>query len=175
MNGILIGGILTVLAICCVVIGVLFVRPTKSVQATVVDVHRETSINKTFRSIGAVVAGFVVVAVLSTGTDFVLESLGIFTPASQGLFTLWMIVFAIIYRSLFVAVGAYVTARLAPSRPMRHAVILGIVGTVMATLAAIAAIPQNLSPAWFPIVLIITALPCAWLGGKLFEMKKGRA
>ena len=43
-NWILIGGILGFLALCCVVIGILFVLPTKSVQATVVDAHWETSV-----------------------------------------------------------------------------------------------------------------------------------
>jgi hypothetical protein len=43
-NWILIGGILGFLAICCVVIGALFIIPTKSVEATVVDVHWETSV-----------------------------------------------------------------------------------------------------------------------------------
>lgn len=43
-NWVLIGGILGFLALCCVVIGVLFLLPTKSVQATVTDVHWETSV-----------------------------------------------------------------------------------------------------------------------------------
>jgi hypothetical protein len=42
-NWLLIGGILAALAICCVVIGALFF-PSKSVQATVVDVHWQTSV-----------------------------------------------------------------------------------------------------------------------------------
>jgi len=43
-NWLLIGGIIAALAICCVVIGALFLFPTKSVQATVVDVHWQTSV-----------------------------------------------------------------------------------------------------------------------------------
>jgi membrane protease subunit (stomatin/prohibitin family) len=43
-NWLLIGGILAALAICCVVIGALFLFPSKSVQATVVDVHWQTSV-----------------------------------------------------------------------------------------------------------------------------------
>ncbi len=42
-NWILIGGILAFLAICCIGIAVLFFIPTKSVQATVTDVHWQTS------------------------------------------------------------------------------------------------------------------------------------
>lgn len=43
-NWLLIGGILGALALCCVVIGALFVFPSKSVQATVVDVHWQTTV-----------------------------------------------------------------------------------------------------------------------------------
>ncbi len=43
-NWLLIGGILGFLAICCVVIAALFLIPTKSVQATVTDVHWQTSV-----------------------------------------------------------------------------------------------------------------------------------
>lgn len=43
-NWLLIGGIVAMLAICCVVLGALFFLPTKSVQATVVDVHWQTSV-----------------------------------------------------------------------------------------------------------------------------------
>ena len=41
---ILVGGILAFLAVCCVVIGALFFIPTKSIKATVTDVHWQTSV-----------------------------------------------------------------------------------------------------------------------------------
>ena len=43
-NWLLIGGILGFLAVCCVVIGAFYLLPTKSVEATVVDVHWQTSV-----------------------------------------------------------------------------------------------------------------------------------
>jgi hypothetical protein len=43
-NLLLIGGILGFLAICCVVIGALFLVPSKSVDATVTDVHWQTNV-----------------------------------------------------------------------------------------------------------------------------------
>jgi hypothetical protein len=43
-NWLMIGGIVGLLAICCVAIAALFFIPTKSVQATVVDVHWQTSV-----------------------------------------------------------------------------------------------------------------------------------
>jgi membrane protease subunit (stomatin/prohibitin family) len=42
-NWLLIGGILAALAVCCVVLGALFL-PSKAVEATVVDVHWQTSV-----------------------------------------------------------------------------------------------------------------------------------
>lgn len=44
VNWILIGGILAFFAVCCVVLGALFFIPTKSVKATVTDVHWQTSV-----------------------------------------------------------------------------------------------------------------------------------
>jgi hypothetical protein len=68
-------------------------------------------------------------------------------------------------------VGGYLTARVAPAQPRRHAFILGGVGTVMGTLGAIATIPMNMGPAWYPIALAITAVPSCGLGGVLFERR----
>ena len=119
----------------------------------------------TLKSIWAVFAGFVTVAILSVGTDSVLEKLGIFTAPDQGLFITWMLVLALIYRCVYTVAGGYVTAWLAPDRPMRHTIILGIVGIVAATIGVV--VGWNLSQHWYPISLVITALPCTWLGGKL--------
>ncbi len=43
-NWLLIGGILAFLAVCCVAIGIMFLVPSSSVEATVVSVHWETSV-----------------------------------------------------------------------------------------------------------------------------------
>lgn len=120
---------------------------------------------KTLKSIGAILAGFLTVVILSVGTDFVLETLGIFPPAGQGLFVSWMLILALIYRIIYTIAGGYVTAILAPDRPMQHAIILGIIGIVFAIIGTI--VGWKLSAHWYPIALVITALPCTWLGGKL--------
>ena len=120
------------------------------------------------KSIWAVAAGFLTVVILSTLTDFVLESLKIFPPIGQGLFVTWMLLVAFLYRSLYTVLGGYLTARLAPNRPMRHAVILGIVGIVAGTVGVI--VWWNLSEHWYPIALVLGALPCTWLGGKLYNI-----
>src|SRR5688572_5564018 len=136
---------------------------------------REEIMNKnTLRSIGAVLAGFITVFVLSIGTDFILEKLGFFPPANEPeAYTGWMLILALIYRSIYSVAGFYLAARLAPSAPMRHAIILGIIGTVFATLGAIA--NWDRSANWYPILLVLVTLPCAWLGGRLVETKNSKS
>jgi hypothetical protein len=119
------------------------------------------------KGIGAILGGMIFIVVTHTVTDFVLESLGIFTPREQGLHTTWMVVTATIYRSVFSVGGGYVTAALAPEPRMRYVLILGLIGLVISSLAAVATIPMKLGPAWYPIALAVLALPCVWLGGKL--------
>ena len=122
---------------------------------------------KILKGIGAVLAGMLFIIVTHTGTDFVLESLGIFTQPKEGFHTTWMVVTATIYRSIYTVAGGYITAALAPNPPMRYVWILGIIGIAAGTLGAIATIPMGIAPIWYPIALVVLALPCVWLGGKL--------
>jgi hypothetical protein len=119
------------------------------------------------RSILAVLAGLIFIFITHSGTDFILETLGVFTPPTVRFDTPWMLVTAIIYRAIFSVIGCYIAGALAPGRPMLHAMILGIVGVVLTILGTIVAIKMDLSPAWYPIALVLMTLPCAWLGGKL--------
>ena len=122
----------------------------------------------TGRRIGAVVAGLLVIMVVSTAADFVLHALGVFPPWDQRVPDP-LLVLATAYRILFGAAGGYLTARLAPDKPMTHAVALGIVGIVLSTAGAVVtwnAGPQ-FEPKWYPLVLIAIAAPSAWLGGRL--------
>jgi hypothetical protein len=122
---------------------------------------------KTARSIGAIIAGIMTNVILSVTVDFILESAGVFPPPSQGLFVTWMLALALAYRCIFAVAGGYVTARLAPAEPMRHVIILACVGTVFGIIGTI--VGWDLSDHWYPIALVLTALPCTWFGGKLFK------
>ncbi len=125
---------------------------------------------ETFKSIGAILAGFITVFVLSVVTDLALEKLGVFPPQNEpGAYIWWMLLLALVYRSIYSVAGSYLTATLAPNRPMRHAIILGIVGTLFAALGAMA--NWDKSANWYPVLLVLVTLPCAWLGGKLVEIK----
>lgn len=119
------------------------------------------------KSIGAVLAGILFIGVTHSVTDLILEKAGIFTPPEVRFDTTWMVLTALTYRILYSIAGGYLTAKLAPSRPMLHAIVLGLIGLVMSTAAAIVLIPKDYGPAWYPIALAVTAFPVAWLGGWL--------
>jgi len=127
------------------------------------------------RSIAAFLAGLVAVIVLSLGTDQVLHALEIYPPWGQPMDDAGLCLLALAYRSVYAVIGSYTAAKLAPRNPMRHALALGVVGLVLSTAGAIATIPMKLGPDWYPIALVLTTLPCAWLGGVLHRMAGGRA
>ena len=79
---------------------------------------------------------------------------------------------ALSYRLVYGVIGSYLTARVAPYAPMRHAMIGAAIGFVLSTLGAIAAIEMQLGPAWYPITLALSALPTGWLGGRLGERRR---
>lgn len=120
---------------------------------------------KMLKSIGAIVAGFAVGAALSVVTDSVLQGLKVFPPVSEGFFVPWMIVLAIVYRSIYNIAGCYVTAALAPDKPMLHVMIIGVVGFLLTIVGTI--INADKGPLWYGITLALLALPCAWLGAIL--------
>ena len=122
------------------------------------------------RSIGAVVAGLLAVVILDTGIDVVMHATGVYPPWFKPMATpLWFL--AIGYRTIDGIIGGYIAARLAPDRPVKHALALGIVGVVLATLGVVATWSKGpeFGPKWYPIVLVVIALPCAFIGGKLRE------
>ena len=120
------------------------------------------------RSIVAVVAGFVVTAALSLITDQVLHVLNVYPPWGQPMYDPGLNALALGYRIVFTIFGCWLTARLAPHRPMFHAMVLGSIGFVIASAGAIVAMTQfDLGPAWYPVALALSSLPCAWIGGKL--------
>lgn len=120
------------------------------------------------RSIGAVVAGFFVTFILSIATDLVLHAAGIFPPWGQPMSNV-LFVLATVYRTIYTVAGGYITARLAPDRPMGHALVLGIVGFFAAIAGTVATWDKGpeFGPKWYPIALVVLAIPCVWLGGKL--------
>jgi hypothetical protein len=124
------------------------------------------------KSIGAVLAGLLVGAVLSLGTDVVLHAARVFPPWDQPASDA-LLLLATAYRTIYSVAGSYITARLAPNRPMLHALVLGALGLAVSIVGA--AVTWNKGPAfgphWYPVALVVLAMPQCWVGGKLYEMQ----
>jgi peptidoglycan/LPS O-acetylase OafA/YrhL len=124
------------------------------------------------RSIGAVLTGIVAGVILTLATDVVLHAIGVFPPWGQPVSD-GPLLLATAYRAVFGIVGSYIAARLAPYRPMQHALAGGVVGLVVSIVGTV--VTWNRGPAfgphWYPLALIVIAMPCAWVGGKLFGVQ----
>jgi hypothetical protein len=123
---------------------------------------------RTGRSVLAVLAGMLTVVVLDVGIDSILHATGVYPPwgkpMAERLFLL-----AMAYRIVDGIIGGYVAARLAPSRPMLHAMILGGIGVALSLVGAIATWNKGpeFGPKWYPVALVALALPCARIGGAI--------
>jgi hypothetical protein len=124
--------------------------------------------HRRLRSIGAVFAGLLATVVSTTAIDVVLHATGVFPelgrPMVDALYLL-----AIAYRLICGAAGGYVAARIAIDRPARHAVALGVIGTIVSTAGVAVAWNRGseFGPIWYPLALVATAIPCALAGGWL--------
>jgi hypothetical protein len=121
------------------------------------------------RRIGAVAAGLVAIFAVTTATDVVMHLAGVFPPMDAPAMSGPLFLLAFAYRLVFDVGGCYLTARLAPDRPMRHALALGAVGLVLSIGGAV--VMWDAGPGWYPIALAASALPSAWLGGRLRERR----
>ena len=127
----------------------------------------------TKRSIWAVVAGVLVIIVVTTLVDIVLHVIGVFPPVDQPISDA-LALLATTYRIVISVGGAWLTARLAPQNPMKHAMILGVVGVVLGLVGVVATWNLGLGPRWYPIALVVLAIPQCWAGGKLYEMQSDK-
>jgi hypothetical protein len=120
---------------------------------------------QTLKSTWAVLAGFLLVVIISIATDLILSKIGLmkqpFYENATG-----FIILVTLYRFIYQVAGSYLTAKLAPQNPMKHALIGGLIGLALSITGAI--VMKEEGPSWYAIALIILALPSAWLGGYLF-------
>lgn len=129
---------------------------------------------RVLRSIGAVLAGMLVGIILTIATDIVLHAIGVFPPWGQSMVGFdGPLLLATVYRTVYGVLGSYMIARLAPDRPMQHALVGGFLGLVVSIVGA--AVTWNKGPAfgphWYPLALVVLAMPQAWAGGKLRVMQ----
>jgi hypothetical protein len=125
-----------------------------------------------WRGAVAVLAGVVAVFVLSLGTDEMLQVAGVLPQPGEAMPEPGLNFLALCYRCAFSIVGAYITAMLAPRRPLRHVQLFALIGFVLGTIGAIVTIPMNLGPAWYPVLLVLSVPPCAWLGWKIYKARQ---
>jgi hypothetical protein len=120
------------------------------------------------RSVVAVIAGAFVGIALSLVTDLLLRAIGLL-PTPDQVASNSVLLSATVYRTVYGIVGSYITARLAPFRPMAHAIVLGVMGLLANILGTIATWNKGpaFGPHWYPITLIVLALPTAWAGAQI--------
>lgn len=128
---------------------------------------------KVLKSIGAVLAGMLVGAILSLAVDVICHATGIYPPWFQPMADpLWVV--ALAYRLVFNTLGSFITARLAPSRPAAHVIALAVIG-IVSTVLGVAAIwnkGPDYGPGWFHAALVISVIPTAWAGYRLAVRNK---
>src|ERR1044072_9842467 len=94
------------------------------------------------KAFAAAVAGLAFTIVVAVVLDLVMHSSGVFSDAVSAMTTPdWII--ALSYRLLAAIGGGWITARLAPSRPMFYAVLLGGIGTAIGLAGLIVAWMQR--------------------------------
>jgi len=126
------------------------------------------------RSIGAIVAGFIFIGVLSSGTDvLVIRAFPAAFNETGTTTDVPMLLLMAAYVAVYAIVGCYLTARLAPNHPMRHALILGALGLILSLI--VTASLWGTAPAWFHTVNLLLVMPYAWIGGRLRERQLARS
>ena len=133
------------------------------------EAHRP---RRRIRSIVALIAGVLAIVVLSIGADAALHATGVYPPWGQRMADS-LFILATAYRIVFTVLGCYIAARLAPDRPMQHALMIGAVGLALGIVGAVATRNEGpeFGPKWYSLAIVLIAMPCAWAGGKLREMQ----
>jgi len=125
------------------------------------------------KSVWAVAAGVLVVIVVTTAVDLLLHAAGIFPQAGQPLDNA-LALLASSYRLVITVGAAWLTARLAPGKPMKHALVLGAIGTLLGLAGVVATWNLGLGPRWYPVSLAVLAVPECWAGAKIQQRQSTR-
>lgn len=123
------------------------------------------------RSILAILAGFVLIFALATGTNMLLAAVAPETFHASGIVTgTGALVVSLVYVAVYAIAGCFLTGMLAPSHPTRHALILGALGLAFNLMAAVATWDQV--PSWYNLAGVALTMPYAWIGGRLAERRR---
>lgn len=125
----------------------------------------------TGKSIWAVVAGLLFTIIVTTLVDVVLHVIGVFGPWDQALDDRLSAI-ALSYRVVITIAGGWLTAKMAPQNPMKHALVLGAIGTALGVVGIAATWSLGMGPHWYPIAIAVLGLPECWFGAKLAGREK---
>jgi hypothetical protein len=125
------------------------------------------------RSILAIVAGFLVIGALAFGTAAALTAAGVFPPATEPVGDVGLLLLETAFVAVYAIFGCWLAAVLAPSHPMRHALVLGVLGLAFNVMGAV--MNAGLRPTWALALNLALVMPYAWIGGRLRERQVGRA
>lgn len=122
------------------------------------------------RTVFSIVTGFVLIGLLSLGTDLALKSaMPSLYEADGSTSSISLLLLTIGYVGLYATCGCYLAARMAPSRPMRHAIMLGVLGLVFNIAGTVTM--WDTAPAWYHVASVLLVMVWAWLGGRMCEQE----
>lgn len=119
-------------------------------------------------SAAAIIAGIGVNIVLSLALDSAFQALGVLPPPGQAVSDLLHLL-PFSYRAGIAILGFYVAARLAPSRPLLHALALASIAFLLTVANTIASwrVHGAAEPQWFQLAILALLFPMAWLGSRI--------
>ena len=133
----------------------------------------ESRLDSMFRSLLSVVAGIVVLTIAAFAIEAAVNPLLLWAfpralPTPESLLSNpWAKAMTFSYGFLCVAAGGYVTAKLAPRRPLRHTAALGITQAAL-TLAAMVSPEGRRASQLQWIAIAVLSIPSALAGGWLY-------
>lgn len=118
------------------------------------------------RSIAAILAGLVGIIAVLLAVDAMVPILlpGAFSGPDGG-GAVGVLLLTVAYVAAATMLGGYITARVAPSRPARHALVLGVL--VLGLVVTGTAVAWASAPVWYHALSLAFVLPFVWLGGYL--------
>lgn len=125
------------------------------------------------RTIWAVVAGILLNVILTTAIDHVFHATGVYPPYGEPMWDTGLLLLALSYRLVLSFAGMYLTAVLAPYRVVRLLWITAGIGTVLGVLGLVATLSAKFSPLWYPVAIMLSAFPTAWLVAKVYVARHG--
>jgi hypothetical protein len=126
------------------------------------------------RSLLSVLAGIAVLTAASFAIEAALDPLLLWVfpkalPGPEALSSnLWVRALAFVYGFICVAVGGYVTARVARLRPITHSAVMGIIQAGLTIMAMLSPVGNHASRLQW-IVVAILSIPAALAGGVVYK------